>query len=103
MGLGMAKALFNLEARVSSSNLQAVLDAVNDFIGKSGSAVVKGDVIEIKAEIEGESAKELNRKLLSDMRRVEKRTRLRAEWTSNGLTERFFDYVSKGTGKFAKE
>lgn len=99
----MAKALFNLEARVSSSNLQAVLDAVNDFTGKNGSAVVKGDVIEIKAEIEGESAKELNRKLLSDMRRVEKKTRLRAEWTSNGLTERFFDYVSKGTGKFAKE
>lgn len=30
------------------------------------------------------------------MRRVEKRTRIRSEWTSEGVTERFFDYVPKG-------
>jgi hypothetical protein len=38
---------------------------------------------------------ELNRSLLSALRKVEKRTRLRAEWTSGKTTERFFDYVSK--------
>ena len=31
--------------------------------------------------------------LLSALRRVEKRTRLRAEWTGGGTTYRFFDYV----------
>ena len=30
------------------------------------------------------------------MRRVEKRTILRAEWTWGGVTEKFFDYVPKG-------
>jgi hypothetical protein len=48
----------------------------------------------VEAEMEGASAKELNRTLLSALRKVEKRTTLRAEWASgNGITERFFDYV----------
>jgi hypothetical protein len=50
--------------------------------------------------MKGTSAKELNRSLLSALRRVEKKTRLRAEWTSNNnTTERFFDYVLKKTIK----
>ena len=40
-----------------------------------------------------------NRQLLSELRRAEKKTRLRAEWTSGGVTEKFFDYVPKGTKK----
>ena len=31
------------------------------------------------------------------LRRVERKTRLRAEWTAGGSVERFFDYVPKGT------
>jgi hypothetical protein len=38
-------------------------------------------------------ARELNRRLLSAMRHVEKATRLRSAWTADGKTERFFDYV----------
>jgi len=52
-----------------------------------------------EAELTGGSARDLNRKLLSQMRKAERRTRLRAEWTSEGLTERFFDYVPKGKKK----
>jgi len=44
----------------------------------------------------GESARELNRTLLSALRKVERRTRLRSEWTSLNVSERFFDYVPKG-------
>ena len=40
----------------------------------------------------------LNRTLLAQLRRVERKTRLRAEWTHAGLTERFFHYVPKGNG-----
>jgi len=47
----------------------------------------------------GASAKELNRTLLSALRKVEKRTTLRAEWSSGDTTERFFDYVLKKTVK----
>jgi hypothetical protein len=46
------------------------------------------------------SAKELNRMLLSALRKVEKRTTLRAEWVSaDGTSERFFDYALKKTIK----
>ena len=51
----------------------------------------------IEAELAGESARELNRDLLSALRREERRTRLRATWTADGTAERFFDYVSKGS------
>src|ERR1035437_4033534 len=47
--------------------------------------------------MEGTDSRELNRELLSSLRRVERRTRLRSEWTVNGVTDRFFDYVPKGT------
>jgi len=50
----------------------------------------------VKGEMEGSSARDLNRALLSALRHVERKTRLRAEWTSEGTTERFFDYVPKG-------
>ncbi len=50
--------------------------------------------------MEGGSAKELNRSFLSALRRVEKKTRLRAEWTSeDGTVQKYFDYVLKRTVK----
>ncbi len=55
------------------------------------------DGFHIEAALAGDSARDLNRDLLSALRREERRTRLRAEWTSGGTAERFFDYVSKGT------
>lgn len=53
----------------------------------------------VEAEMEGARAKELNRTLLSALRKVEKRTTIRAEWTSSDTTERYFDYVLKKTIK----
>ena len=48
----------------------------------------------VEAEMEGASARELNRTFLSALREVEKRTTLHAEWTSDdGTTEQFIDYV----------
>jgi hypothetical protein len=45
--------------------------------------------------MEGTDARDVNRRLLSALRRAERRTRLRAEWTAGGTTYRFFDYVPK--------
>jgi len=59
----------------------------------------EGDEFVVAAEMEGASAKELNRMLLSALRKAEKRTTLRTEWTSGDTTERFFDYVLKKTVK----
>jgi hypothetical protein len=42
--------------------------------------------------------------LLSELRRAEKRTRIRTEWVFSGNTvEKFFDYVPKGTRRLSQE
>ena len=88
---------FKLTARVSSSNPKAVKPLLQKLIRRGSVKEAKGEFL-IKADMQGASAKELNRFLLSELRRAEKRTRLRAEWTSqNGTTQSFFDYVLKKT------
>jgi hypothetical protein len=90
---------FRVVARVSSSNLQAIKPVLEQLI-KTGHVIEAKDEFIVEAEMAGDSAKELNRCLLSALRRAEKKTRLRAEWTSDdGTTQRFFDYILKKTTK----
>jgi hypothetical protein len=84
-----------LEARVSSDSP----DAVRRFlVATFGTTSVTRDGTDwvVRAEVDGASARDANRELLSELRRVERKTRLRAEWTAGGVVERFFDYVPKG-------
>ncbi len=95
----MAIKHFKLVARVSSSNPRAVKPILEQSV-KTGTVKEVGGEFLVETEMEGESAKELNRTLLSALRRIEKKTRLRAEWTSSdGTTQKFFDYVLKKTTK----
>ncbi|MGO9634202.1 MAG: hypothetical protein ACLPX1_09915 [Steroidobacteraceae bacterium] len=87
-----------LEARVSSDSPDAVgrmlvtkLSAVS--VTRDGSDWI------VRAEVESASARDATRELLSELRRVERKTRLRAEWTAGGSVEGFFDYVSKSFRK----
>jgi hypothetical protein len=89
--------LFKLSATVSSENVQGVRVPLERILGPKAKIERTEDGFSIEATIGGESAEELNRQLLSEMRRVEKKTLLRAEWTAGRITERFFDYVPKGT------
>ena len=93
----MAGKRFHLSAKISSDSPRAIRPSLDQFIGATGEIREQEDGFAVEAELTGESARDLNRALLSSLRRAEKRTRLRAEWTSGGLTERFFDYVPKGT------
>ena len=95
----MRKKTFKLVASVSSDNPAAVRAPLKTFVGAGAKIEVTDDGFKVKATLSGESATDLNRQLPSEMRRAEKRTRLRAEWTSGGVTEKFFDYVPKGTRK----
>ena len=95
----MAGKHFKLVARVSSSSPKVVRPVLEGAVA-GGSVKESGDEFLVEAEMEGESAKDLNRSLLSALRKAEERTRLRAEWTSeDGTTQRFFDYVLKKTYK----
>lgn len=94
---------FVLSARVSSDNPSSVKPVLERALAGRGTvrAVLGG--FEVTGEFEGESARDLNRDLLSEMRRAEKKTRLRAEWRSGSTVERFFDYVPKGIKKTRAE
>lgn len=95
----MVQRRFRLSARISSDNPSAIRTILEGFSTEKGSFKATEDGFEVEAELTGESARDLNRRLLSEMRKAERRTRLRAEWTADGVTERFFDYVPKGKKK----
>jgi hypothetical protein len=88
---------FKLLATVSSENLDGLRAPIARFLGPNAKIERIDDGFEIEAVIIGNSARELDRQLLSEVRWVAKNTRLWAEWTSDGKTEMFFDYVPKGT------
>ena len=86
---------FRLKARVSRTDERTLHDALE---GLSAECSVNraGDDFTVEGGIEGGSAAELNRNLLSALRKVNRRTTLRSEWISSDNTvERFFDYVIK--------
>jgi hypothetical protein len=93
----MAQRKLRLWAHVSSDNPSAIKPVLERIIANKGTIRQTDQGFEVEAELEGENARALNRMILSELRRVEKRTRIRAEWTSGDTIERFFDYVSKGT------
>ena len=86
---------FHLIADVSSDAPDRVRQVVAQLFPTGVTEAPKG--FHIEAVLEGESARDLNRTVLSALRKAEKRTRLRSVWTSGGMTERFFDYVPKGS------
>ena len=91
---------YSVQARVSTENPAGVTLALGQFFPDGSiSPTDQPKELLVTGRANGESARNLNRSLLSALRRVEKRTRLRSEWTYEGSTERFFDYVPKGKRK----
>jgi len=86
---------FHLVADVSSDDPAAIEQVLREHV--QGQITRLADGFHIEAEMHGLSARDLNRMLLSTLRAAHRKTRLRSEWTSAGVTHRFFDYVPKGT------
>jgi hypothetical protein len=89
---------FTLVATISTERVPQIQEALRSLIA-AGSIERTEDGFAVTAKMTGENARDLNRALLTALRKVEKKTRLRAEWTSGKTTERFFDYVPKGARK----
>jgi hypothetical protein len=95
---------YHLIAIVGTDNPKGVHPILKDFIAGQGS-IKEVDIREltqgkdgeffVQADLEGETSKELNNKLLSALRKVENRTSLRSAWNSGTVTEHYFDYVLK--------
>ena len=89
-----------LKARINRSDAGTIRQALDDQLAANGSVRKESDEFVVEAQMQRASAKELNRTLLSALRKVNKKTTLRAEWSSNdGTTERYFDCVLKKTIK----
>ncbi len=87
---------FSLSGDVSSDDLAAVRAVLVDVVGDAVLTDVRGG-LHVEGVMDGADVREVNRRLLSALRRAEKRTRLRAEWIGDGQVCRFFDYVPKST------
>ena len=90
----MTDIAFHLVAEVSSQSPDVIANLLEELV--DGKVTSTPDGFHVDGFMRGTDARELNRFLLSALRRVERRTRLRSEWTTNGETQRFFDYVPKG-------
>jgi hypothetical protein len=91
----MTETTYRLSARVSSDDLGAARAALRELLPDGQIDDDQAELL-VEAELGGESAKELNRSLLSALRRAEKKTRLRSQWTApDGTVERYFDYALK--------
>ena len=95
----MVEKKYQLNATVNSASPSAIKPILQEVIGKNGTVKPVGEGFEVKAEFNGENARELNRMVLSELRRTEKKTSIRSEWTTGDTTEKFFDYALKSTRK----
>lgn len=92
----MGERQFTLVARIRTAG-HAALGAVLANLIPHGVMTPTPDGFHVEAALEGTSARDLNRVLLSALRRVDRRATLHAAWTSEGTTEYFFDYTARGT------
>jgi hypothetical protein len=92
----MAMKKYRLVATISTESVPQIKKALDTLIN-DGSIKRTDNGFVVTATLTGENARDLNRAFLSALRKIEKKTSLRAEWTSGKTTERFFDYVPKGT------
>ena len=92
----MTMKTYKLVAWVNTKNPQTIDHVLKDLASKC-SIIAADEGFFVKAKMRGEGARELNRTLLSALRRVERKTTVHTEWTSGVTTERFFDYLPKGS------
>ncbi len=91
----MSRKTYTLTAEIRTANPHDVGAYLNYvFTPWSVTRTITGFMIE--AQMTGESARLLNRRLLSSLKRIEKKTTLQAEWKHNGSAWRFFGYMMKG-------
>lgn len=89
----------SITASISSAAPRELRPVLERLI--TGTIKATPDGFQVEGTMEGSSARELNRSLLTELRRVERRTRLRSTWTYGEAIERFFDYVPKRASRSA--
>jgi hypothetical protein len=89
---------FVLRASVKSENMVAIRHLLKDLVPGVIIKIADEEFV-LYAELEGESSRDLNRVILSGLRKVVKKTRIKSEWTCDGVVEQYFDYGLRKTWK----
>jgi hypothetical protein len=92
----MSERPFTLVARIRTTD-PAAIGAVLPTLIPQGVVTPTAEGFRVEAALEGTSARDLNRMLLSALRRIDRQATMHAAWTSEGTTEHFFDYTARGT------
>lgn len=95
----MTEESLNVEAKISSDSTD-LIEPLLQKVAPDCTITRIGSDLHLKGTIKGNDPKEENRSILSRLRKVEKKTRIRAKYrTGDGTTYSFFDYVLKKTEK----
>jgi hypothetical protein len=92
----MGERPFTLAARIRTTDPTTLQAALTTLI-PHGVVTPTSEGFRVEAAPEGASARDLNRMLLSALRRIDRRATLHAAWTCEGTTEHFFDDRARGT------
>ena len=97
----MSLRTFALSATIVTADPSGVRAALSDALGRGVVVRADGQGLTVGASgIVGVEARELNRRLFSAVLNVDDAARLHAEWTADGISERFRGYVYlKGQGR----
>ena len=89
----------HLVARVSTPNPTAIQPVLERRVASTkGFVRPLSNGFELEVALEGDSAVDLNRRLLADLQQAEQHTRVRSEWVSEqGGRERFLDCVPRAS------
>jgi hypothetical protein len=85
---------FRLTATVITEAPEPVRSRVENVLGPKARVLRTADGLRVEVgAVVAVDPREINRRLLSEMRRVDEGAKLRSEWTAGDVTERFRDYV----------
>ena len=97
----MSLRTFALSATIVTADPSGVRATLSDALGRGVVVRADGQGLTVEASgIVGVLARELNRRLFSAVLKVGDAARMHAEWTTDGISERFRGYVYlKGQGR----
>jgi hypothetical protein len=95
-GQDMMEKKLSLVGKIRTDNPWTINTALRKAVPQGIIEQTATNELAVQAELGGKTARDLNRSLLSALRRVEKKTLLRAEWAPGNVREKFFDYAPKG-------
>lgn len=87
---------FVLSASIKTADMDKIEPVLRALVPEA-SIKKEGNEFIVNVTLKGDNSRDLNRNILSGMRKVIKKTRMKSEWKSENIIEHFFDYGLRKT------